>query len=124
MDWNRSGLSPSYDKVVIEPIEVEVTSKGGIVLPEQTRAREQDAVTIGTLVAAGKESANQLAVDGIGVGDKVLFTRYSGHIFPVQGVRFSILKWQNILGKADRLPDYMLTGVENTLGQLDGMKAA
>lgn len=124
---NKSGISPSFDKIVIAPVKVERTTKGGIVLPDQTYQSESDAAVIGRLVAAGAEALDQLAVDGIGVGDQVLYSRYSCQKFPVHGVMYFIGRWQNVLGKAEHLPDFMLSGAEDpltTLNANDGLKVA
>ena len=124
MEANPSGITPSFDKIVIEPLVVETKSKGGIVLPDQVVDREQDAARIGTIVAAGDEAKRQLGFDYIGVGDRIVFINYSGHKYPVGGTLYFISKWQNVLGKVAYLPDYLLNGAEsqmNTLHAKDGL---
>lgn len=109
---NKSGLTPSFDKVVVEPVVIEEKSKGGIVLPQQTLDKEQMAATTGRMIACGNEAAQQLGQDGIKTGDFILFYRYNVVEFPIRGVKYWVMKWQNVLGKTEHLPDYMLTGAE------------
>jgi len=46
------------DKVLIKPKEIEVKTKGGIIMPEQTREKEKHAQVEGVLVAVGALSTS------------------------------------------------------------------
>ncbi len=69
-------LVPLFDKVVLKPLVAEETTKSGIVLPGQAKEKPQQAEVIavgpGGLVD-GKEVTMQVKV-----GDKVIFSKYSG----------------------------------------------
>ena len=112
---NISGLTVTGDKVLVKPFKVEEKTAGGIVLPQVSQDKEQMAQQMGTLVeiAAGAKNAPEL--QGINVGDVVVFPRYQGAEFPIDGVRYWIMRASSILGKATRLPDYVLKGAESSM---------
>jgi chaperonin GroES len=81
---NTSGIFPTEYKVLIEPVEIAAKTKGGIILPEEHKDREQFAQMQGTLVAVSKlaftyASNDEWApADRPKVGDKVLYAKYAG----------------------------------------------
>lgn len=76
---NNSGIKPVFDKVLVKPDEVEVKSKGGIILPEQTRDKEKHARMEGTLIAVGANAFTESAwLEPPRVGDKILYDKYGG----------------------------------------------
>jgi chaperonin GroES len=91
-------LKPLDDRVVVEPLEAEEKTTGGILLPDTARQKPQQgkvvAVGPGKLTDAGERLA--LAVK---VGDTVLFGKYSGSDVEVNGTEFKILRESDILAK-------------------------
>lgn len=80
MDINQSGILPTGGHLLVLPEKVEEKTKGGIYLPETTREKEQQAATIGKLVAIGPTAWKDLD-DGSAwaeVGDKISYSRYAG----------------------------------------------
>ena len=88
-------IKPLGDKVVIKMLEVEETTKSGIVLPgsakEKPQVAEVVAVGPGTFVD-GKEVKMEVKV-----GDKVLMSKYSGTEVKYEGQEYTILKQGDIL---------------------------
>jgi chaperonin GroES len=111
---NDSGLTVTADKILICPMKVEEKTAGGIVLPAASQDKEQLAQQMGTVVAMGLLAAQAPEMDGISLGDTVLFPRYRGQDFPVDGVRYWVMRAQDVLGKATKLPDYVLKGAESS----------
>lgn len=77
---NQSGIVPTGGHLLVLPDKVEEMTKGGIILPQETRDKEQNAATVGTLVAVGFGAWTDLD-DGkpwAEVGDKVSYARYAG----------------------------------------------
>lgn len=89
-------LRPLGDRVVVEPIEQEETTALGIVLPETAKEKPQK----GTIVAAGPgardEGGKRVALD-VNVGDVVLYAKYAGTEFKVDGKKMLILKESDLL---------------------------
>jgi chaperonin GroES len=88
-------LKPLGDRVVIKKVEAEETTKSGIVLPgaakEKPQMAEVVAVGPGGMVD-GKEVKMELKV-----GDKVIFSKYSGNEVKIDGEELTILKQDDIL---------------------------
>jgi len=80
MDFNQSGIVPTGGHLLVLPDKVEERTAGGIFLPQETRDKEQQAATVGTLVAVGPGAWKDLD-DGepwAAVSDKVSYARYAG----------------------------------------------
>ncbi len=112
---NRTGLIPTADKVLVDPVQVEEKTSGGIVLATQSLDKEQLAQTIGTVLAMGNTAHLCPELDGIKVGDTILFARYSGAEFPVNGVSYRIMRAKDVIGKATKLPDSVIRGAMSTV---------
>jgi len=91
-------LNPLDDRVVIEPVEAEETTAGGIVLPDAAKEKSQRgkvlAVGPGKLLDSGERSPV-----GVVVGDEVLFGKYGGTEIEVDGKDVKILREADILAK-------------------------
>ncbi|WP_097028072.1 co-chaperone GroES [Clostridium peptidivorans] len=84
-------IRPLGDRVVIKRIEVEETTKSGIVLPGTAKEKPQEAEVV-AVGPGGKEVVMELKV-----GDKVLFSKYAGNEVKIDGVEYTILKQDDIL---------------------------
>ena len=83
-------IRPLGDKVVVKPSEAEEKSAGGIILPDAAKQKPQE----GTIVAVGtgrlldNGERHQLTVK---VGDKVVYSKYGGTEFKLEGATVVIL---------------------------------
>lgn len=83
---NTSGISPTEYKILVLPKIVEDRSKGGIIIPDITKERDQFAQMEGKLVAVSPLAfsyANECewgAAEKPAPGDRVLFAKYSGAV--------------------------------------------
>ena len=70
-------LKPLGDRLVVEPIEQEDTTPGGILVPETAKEKPQE----GKVIAAGPgkldDSGKRVEME-VKVGDRVLYAKYSG----------------------------------------------
>ena len=81
-------LVPLGDRVVLKQVEAEETTKSGIVLPGQAQEKPQQAevVAVGPGgVVDGKEVKMEVAV-----GDKVIYSKYSGTEVKMDGTDTSL----------------------------------
>lgn len=78
MSANTSGLVPVEYKILIEPEEVEETSKGGIVLAVSTTEKEKMAQVRGKLIAVGGNAFEDWREPIPKVGDSVYYAKYAG----------------------------------------------
>jgi chaperonin GroES len=89
-------LRPLGDRVVIQPTAREEMTKSGIVLPDTAKEKPQE----GTVIAAGPgrilDDGKREAMD-IKKGDKVLYAKYAGTEFKVDGDELLIVSQKDIL---------------------------
>lgn len=88
-------LKPLFDRVILSPEKSAEKSQGGLMLPTSSQEKSQIAVVKavgeGGLVD-GKEIPMKLKV-----GDRVLYTKYAGSEFKVDGEEYIIIKQTDIL---------------------------
>jgi chaperonin GroES len=89
-------LKPLGSRVVVEPVEQEEVTAGGIVLPETAKEKPQK----GTVLALGPgdrdDDGDYIPMD-VKVGDMVLYAKYSGTEIKVDGKKLLILRESDIL---------------------------
>lgn len=88
-------IKPLFDKVVIKTIETTETTPSGIVLPGSAQEKPQIAEVIAVGpggIIDGKEIVMQVKV-----GDKVLYSKYSGSEFKLDGKEVVIIRQSDIL---------------------------
>ena len=88
-------LTPLFDRVVLKPLVAEETTKSGIVLPGQAKEKPQQAEVIAVGpggVVDGKEITMQVKV-----GDKVIYSKYSGTEVELDNEKYVIVKQNDIL---------------------------
>ena len=92
-----SKIQPLGDRVLVEPLEAEDKTSGGIIIPDTAKEKQQR----GKVVAIGK---GRLSDDGkltpleVKVNDQVLFGRYSGSEIKIGATDYLIVKEDDILG--------------------------
>jgi chaperonin GroES len=77
---NESGIEPTGGHLLVLPETVEEKTVGGIIIPDTIRDKEQQAATVGILVAVGSGAWLDLD-DGkpwAAVGDRISYSRYAG----------------------------------------------
>lgn len=89
-------LKPLADRVVVEPIEQEEKSAGGIILPETAKEKPQKGVVIAVGPGRYGEEDERIPMD-VKVGDKVLYAKYAGTEVKVNDKKLLILKESDIL---------------------------
>ena len=88
-------VKPLFDKVVVESMEMEERTNSGFILPTASQEKQQMAkiVAVGPGgIIDGKEIVMQVKV-----GDKVLYSKYSGSEFKIDGKELTIIRQSDIL---------------------------
>ena len=94
----KVNIHPLDDRVVIQPTEAELTTAGGIVLPDSAKEKPQRGKVVA--VGPGKLLDNGVrATLSIAVGDEVIFGKYGGSEIEVDGVDYKILRESDVLAK-------------------------
>ena len=94
----KINLRPLEDRVVVQTLEAEEMTAGGIVLPDAAQEKPQRGKVVA--VGPGKllDSGNRGELS-IGVGDEVIFGKYGGSDVEVDGDEYKILRESDILAK-------------------------
>ena len=89
-------LKPLGDKVIVEVLDAQEKTKGGIILPDSAKEKPQEAKVLA--VGSGKTLSNgKIIPPDVKVGDTVLFGKYTGNEVKVGGRELLIINQDDIL---------------------------
>jgi chaperonin GroES len=88
---------PLHDRVVIQRIEAEAKSAGGIIIPDTAQEKPQQGKVTAVGPGGRDESGKLIPVD-VKVGDRILFGKWSGTEVKINGVEYLIMKESDIMG--------------------------
>mgnify|MGYP003702707077 CR=1 FL=1 len=94
---HKTGIRPLDDRVVVEPLEAEERTAGGIVLPDSAKDKPQ----MGTIIAVGPGPMLENGDRGglsVKVGDRVFYGKYAGTEVKVEGNEYKIMRESDLLG--------------------------
>jgi chaperonin GroES len=90
-------IRPLHDRIIVERLEEETKTAGGIIIPDTAKEKPQQ----GKVIAVGKgkktEEGKILPLD-VKVGDKILFGKYSGTEIKLDGKEFLMMREDDVLG--------------------------
>ena len=88
---------PLHDRVVIERIDADAVSAGGIIIPDTAQEKPHQGVVKGVGPGGRDESGKLIPID-LQVGDHVLFGKWSGTEVKIDGTDYLIMKESDIMG--------------------------
>ena len=94
---------PLHDRVVLERIDAEEKTAGGIIIPDTAKEKPQQGKVV-AVGPGGRDEAGKLIPIDVKTGDRVLFGKWSGTEVKIDGIEYLIMKESDIMG--------VLTGVE------------
>lgn len=88
-------IRPLHDRIIVKRLEEEQKTKGGIIIPDSAKEKPLEAEVLA--VGNGKtiEGGKVMPLE-VKVGDKVLFSKYSGTEIKVDGEEYLILKEEDV----------------------------
>ena len=93
-------LRPLPDRLLVERVEEEEKTKGGIIIPDTAKEKPAE----GKVVAVGKgkvdENGKPIAME-VKKGDRILFGKYSGTEVKIDGKEYLIMREDDVLGIID-----------------------
>ena len=89
-------MRPLGSRLVIEPIEQEEVTAGGIVLPETAKEKPQKGSVLAIGPGDRDDAGNRIPLD-VRVGDTVLFAKYSGTEIKYNGKKLLIMRESDVL---------------------------
>ena len=93
-------LKPLGNRVVVEPIEQEEITPGGIVLPETAKEKPQRGSVLAVGPGDRNDKGERIALD-VSEGDTVLFAKYSGTEIKLDGQKLLIMRESDLLAIMD-----------------------
>jgi len=89
-------IRPVGDRVVVKPAAKEEVTRSGIVIPDTAKEKPQEGIVIA--VGSGRllENGERSPID-VNEGDRVLFAKYGGTEFKLDGEEYLVLKESDIL---------------------------
>jgi chaperonin GroES len=89
-------LKPLGNRLVVEPLEAEEVTAGGIVLPETAKEKPQKGIVLSIGPGERDDKGKRIEMD-VQAGDTVLYAKYAGTEIKVDGKKLLILKENDIL---------------------------
>ena len=88
---------PSHDRVLVESLESEEKTAGGIIIPDTAKEKPQEGKVVAVGPGAKSEDGKITPMD-VKVGDQILFGKWSGTEVKIDGKEYSIMKESDIMG--------------------------
>ena len=88
---------PLHDRVLIEVLDSEEKTAGGIIIPDSAKEKPQEGKVVAMGSGTRTEDGKIIPMD-VKVGDIVLFCKWSGTEVKIDGKEYSIMKESDIMG--------------------------
>jgi chaperonin GroES len=88
---------PLHDRVVVQRVDAEEKTAGGIIIPDTVQEKPQQGEVI-AVGPGGRDEAGKLIPIDVKVGDRVLFGKWSGTEVKIDGEDYLIMKESDIMG--------------------------
>jgi chaperonin GroES len=88
---------PLHDRVIVQRIEPDTKSAGGIIIPDtaQEKPSQGEIIAVGP---GGRDESGKLIPIDLRAGDRVLFGKWSGTEVKLDGAEYLIMKESDIMG--------------------------
>ena len=90
-------LKPLHDRVLVERVEQEDRTKGGIIIPDTAQEKPMEGRVVSVGGGARNENGQVVALD-VKKGDRILFGKWSGTEVKIDGKELLIMKESDIMG--------------------------
>jgi chaperonin GroES len=90
-------LRPLHDRVLVERVESEEKTAGGIIIPDSAKEKPQEGKVIAVGTGTVKEDGSVRPLD-VKKGDRILFGKWSGTEVKIDGKELLIMKESDIMG--------------------------
>ena len=88
---------PLHDRVVLERIDAEEKTAGGIIIPDTAKEKPQQGKVV-AVGPGGRDEAGKLIPIDVKIGDRVLFGKWSGTEVKIDNTELLIMKESDIMG--------------------------
>jgi chaperonin GroES len=96
-------LKPLFDNVVVEHVEQDEKTAGGIFLPDTAKEKPQEGII--RAVGPGRVTDKGTTVEmHVKVGDRVIYRKYSGSEIKIDGTEYLFVPEKDILAIVTKVP--------------------
>ena len=96
-------LKPLFDNVVVEHVEQDEKTTGGVFLPDTAKEKPQEGI-IRAIGGGRMTDKGDVLKMNVKVGDRVLYRKYSGSEVKIEGTEYLIIPEKDILAIVDKVP--------------------
>ena len=89
-------IKPLEDRILVQPLEAEQTTKSGLVIPDTAKEKPQEGKVLATGPVRIDDNGNRVPLD-VKVGDKVIYSKYGGTEVKYSGEEYLILSARDVL---------------------------
>ena len=93
----KMNFRPLHDRVVVQRVDAETKTKGGIIIPDTAKEKPVEGEVIAVGNGKVMEDGKVRPLD-VKVGDRVLFSKYGGTEVKLDGIEHLIMREDDILG--------------------------
>jgi chaperonin GroES len=90
-------IKPLQDRILVQRVEEETKTKGGIIIPDSAKEKPIEGKVIAVGNGKVKDDGNRAPMD-LKEGDKILFGKYSGTEVKIDGEEYLIMREDDVLG--------------------------
>ncbi|MGH7738291.1 MAG: co-chaperone GroES [Candidatus Tyrphobacter sp.] len=96
-------LKPLGDRVVIEHVDQDDKSSGGVFLPDTAKEKPQEGIVRAAGTGRVTDDGKTLAMN-VKAGDRVIYSKYSGSEVKIDGTEYLIVSEKDVLAIVDKVP--------------------
>jgi chaperonin GroES len=90
-------IRPLNDRVLVQRMEEETKTKGGIIIPDTAKEKPAEGKIVGVGNGRLGDDGKRIPLE-VKKGDRVLFSKYGGTEVKVEGEEYLIMREDDILG--------------------------
>ena len=90
-------IRPLGDRVVVKPLEAEEVTKGGIILPDSAKEKQQKGKVLAVGTGRILDNGTRVPLD-VRDGDIIIYSKYGGTEIKIEGEEYLIVAERDILG--------------------------
>jgi chaperonin GroES len=95
-------IQPLDDRIVVRPGESEETTPSGLVIPDTAKEKPQQGEVLAVGPGRRSEQSGEIIPLGISVGDTVVYSKYGGTEFALEGEDVLILSSRDVLATVSK----------------------
>jgi chaperonin GroES len=90
-------IRPLYDRIVVKRVDPKEQMRGGIIIPDTAKEKPQEAKVIAVGDGKYSDDGKRMKLD-VKKGDVVLIGKYSGTEIKLNGLEYTIIREDEVLG--------------------------